>query len=214
MKIFIAGDSTASIKAFDKQPETGWGEHLKAFIPSTYDVENFAKNGYSTKSFIAEGLLEKISLKIKKSDILIVQFGHNDSKPDLDRHADPDTDYIHNLEIFANTALNKGAIPIFISSITRRDFNEGILNPQTIADYPNAMKIFCVKHNYHFIDMYQISQTYLSKLGENKSKKLYLHLEKDESPNYANGVADNTHFNDDGAKRFASMIAKELKKYL
>jgi lysophospholipase L1-like esterase len=54
-KIFIAGDSTASIKEI-KPSETGWGMPFVYFWDSSVAVVNKAKNGRSTKSFRAEGL--------------------------------------------------------------------------------------------------------------------------------------------------------------
>ncbi|MDO9628774.1 MAG: hypothetical protein Q7I99_02635 [Acholeplasmataceae bacterium] len=79
-KLYIAGDSTASIKQDDKRPETGWGECLHEFVTPNIEIVNYAQNGKSTKSFIEEGLLDQIDKEIKEDDYLLIQFGHNDQK--------------------------------------------------------------------------------------------------------------------------------------
>ena len=50
IKIFIAGDSTASIKETKSFPENGWGMPFVFFWDSTVTVVNKAKNGRSTSS--------------------------------------------------------------------------------------------------------------------------------------------------------------------
>ena len=55
--VFLAGDSTMAEKLPEKRPETGWGEFLQAaFDPAKVRIENHAKNGRSTRTFIIEGL--------------------------------------------------------------------------------------------------------------------------------------------------------------
>jgi lysophospholipase L1-like esterase len=214
MKIIIIGDSTAAHKTDAERPETGWGEFLHEFLPSTYEIKNYAKNGCSTKTFIKDGIIEKVSNDIKSKDYLIIQFGHNDSAFDSTRHTDVDTLYLENLEKFAHLALDVDATPIFISSITTRSFENGKINTRELDPYPIAMKKFCKSHHYHFIDMYEISKSLLLELGEEKSTKLYLHLKKGMYKNFPNGIKDNTHFNPYGAKLYASLIANELNTYL
>ncbi len=214
MKIFIAGDSTAANKQANKRPESGWGEYLKDFISPHIEIRNYAENGRSTKSFITEGRLFQIETEIEPGDFLLIQFGHNDSKEDVLNHTNPNTDYMDNLERFAVTATSNHATPIFISSITRRKFIDGKLDPNAISDYPDAMKRFCELHGYPFIDMYHISQKIITQLGDTSSKKFHNYLKPLEHPNYPDGMTDDTHFSPYGAKMYASLIAIELKKFI
>ncbi len=214
MKIFIAGDSTAAKKQAYERPETGWGECLSEFISPIYDIINYAENGRSTKSFIDKGLLDRIDQEITRGDLLIIQFGHNDEKKeDPERYTSLES-YELNLKKFAQVTKKHEAIPIFISSITRRTFVDGTLNKNAIKDYPHAMKAFAVSHGYPFIDMYKLSQNIISHLGEEDSKRYYLHLKPNESTNYPKGLIDNTHFNPYGARQFAALIASQLQKLI
>ncbi|MCH5600222.1 SGNH/GDSL hydrolase family protein [Niabella ginsengisoli] len=79
--IFLAGDSTISIKDVKAYPETGWGMPFIYFWDSTIEVVNLAKNGRSTSSFRKEGLWDQIMNDCKKGDYVFIQFGHNDEVP-------------------------------------------------------------------------------------------------------------------------------------
>lgn len=214
MTIFIAGDSTAAPKLDTKRPETGWGECLDEFLPPMYTIYNLAENGRSTKSFIDEGRLDIIDAKIKKGDILLIQFGHNDAnKENLSRFTTI-SQYTANLDRLAKVAVSHEAMPVFISSITPRQFNQTTLDPLALGDYPEAMKTYANNYGFPFIDLFQMSQRIVQQLGVEDSKKYYLHLKPGESDNYPDGVIDNTHFNPNGARQFASIIATQLFKFL
>lgn len=213
--LFIAGDSTASIKTLEKRPESGWGEYLHEFITPNIKVVNYAQNGKSTKSFITEGLLDQIESEIKEDDYLLIQFGHNDEKMDDPlRYTDPRTEYKDNLMRFVLVAKKHGAIPILLTSITRRKFNDGKLEDKTIGEYPNHMREFAKENHIAIIDAYHITHKIIKESMEEYSKKFYLHLSPDESENYPEGIIDNTHLSPFGAKMIASIIAVELKKII
>jgi lysophospholipase L1-like esterase len=214
-KLFIAGDSTASIKLEEKRPESGWGEYLHEFITPNIEVINYAQNGRSTKSYITEGLLDKIDREITRDDYLLIQFGHNDEKiDDPKRYTDPRTEYKDNLMRFVLVAKKHGAIPILLTSITRRKFTDENLDIHTVGDYPNHVKEFAKENNLYLVDAYKITHHIVHQSGLKYSKKFYLHLEPNESKNYPNGLNDNTHLSPFGAKMFASLIAVELKKII
>ena len=103
-RILYAGDSTVAFNKINTYPQTGMSQALPLYLKDNIQVISFAKNGRSTRSFIAEGRLAAIEKELKKGDYLFVQFGHNDSKADEARHTDPDTDFKENLRMFAETA--------------------------------------------------------------------------------------------------------------
>lgn len=215
-KIYIIGDSLAATKLETKKPETGWGEMLSSFVPENYQVINYAINGRSTKSFIAEGRLKAIDDIIQTGDLLLIQFGHNDQKKeDPSRYTDPFSDYQENLMKMIEVAKTHHARPILITSISRRAFVfDNTLDGYTLGDYPDAMRYVAKQHHIPLIDMYQTTQALISSLGDEGSKRLFLHLEPHTHPNYPDGIKDNTHLSPEGAELFASLIALELRKYL
>src|SRR6185436_19442040 len=109
IKIFMAGDSTMSIKETKAYPETGWGMPFVYFWDSSVTVVNRAKNGRSTKSFINEGLWKTIYDEAGAGDYVFIQFGHNDESKDKgERYATPDT-FRMNLVRFVKETRSKGA---------------------------------------------------------------------------------------------------------
>ena len=55
-KLFLVGDSTMADKnSPEDNPERGWGMVLPSFFNDKVVIENHARNGRSTKTFITEG---------------------------------------------------------------------------------------------------------------------------------------------------------------
>ena len=64
-------------KLAEKRPETGWGEMLQDFFDTTQvHVENHARNGRSTRTFIEEGPWTSLVDSLRAGDYVFVQFGH------------------------------------------------------------------------------------------------------------------------------------------
>lgn len=214
MSIFIIGDSTASIKLDTKRPESGWGEHLKDYLKDQIEIVNKAVNGRSTKSYLSEGLFAEVLESISFGDYLIIQFGHNDQKhEDEHRYTNPFTTYQENLKYFVDQAKNKGAIPIILSSVPRRNFiSKNRLHRKAVGHYPSSAISFAKREKVLSIDMYKKTKELFEYLGYEQSEQLFLHLAPNQNPNYPNGVIDNTHFSILGAQMIAGLVAKELSK--
>ena len=103
--VFWAGDSTVQYNDITTFPQTGIGQVFHLFLKPEVAVENYAKNGRSTKSFIDESRLSVIYDRISEGDFLFIQFGHNDEKKaDPERYTEPFGAYMENLEKFVNAA--------------------------------------------------------------------------------------------------------------
>lgn len=210
MRIFILGDSTASIKELIKRPETGWGEKIQYFLKENIELINLALNGKSTRTFIEEGYFKNAIEKINESDYVILQFGHNDEKKNY-RYASPFTDYHYNYNFMINAIKEKKAFPIIFSSISRRKFiGKHRVSRYAIGLYPSMAKLIAKRNNIPFIDMFNYSKDLYEYLDIDHSKKLFLQLEKNAHPNYPDGILDNTHLNDYGAFVIASLVASKL----
>lgn len=210
MTIYICGDSTAASYTAEKAPITGWGQLLGQFVPNI-PVENRAMGGRSTKSFLAEGRLQKIETEIQPGDLLLIQFTHNDTSDLVWRHTDPWTSFYHNLEIYVDTAMLHKAKPVLMTPICRRYWLEGKLM-DSHGDYPQAIRVLAARRNVPLIDLYEKSKRLVLELGDEESKKLYMHLEKNVYPAYPDGQNDDTHTQRAGAEAYARMTAEALKE--
>lgn len=209
-RIYIAGDSTAASYPPEQSPMAGWGQMLGEFLTDEVMVCNEASCGRSSKSFMDEGRLKPIAENIRQGDYLFIQFGHNDEKPEAERHTDPFTTYLDHLLQYIAAARKKEATPVLFTSVARRHFNEaGELIP-THGDYPTAMKKLASEQKVLLIDMEAKTDALYRSLGPEDSKQLFVWLKPGEHPNYPKGVQDNTHFNEQGAREVAKIVVSQL----
>jgi len=209
--IFLAGDSTMAEKRSDKRPETGWGEELQAYFDiSEVKIDNHARNGRSTRSFIEEGLWDKIVDLIQPDDYVFIQFGHNDqSKKKVKRYTAPDQ-YRKNLLRFISDVRIKKGNPVLLTSVVRRRFNKEGQFYDVHGVYPDLVRSAAKEAGVPLVDMHRLSEQLLEESGEEDSKLLFLWLQPGEYENYPDGLTDNTHFSPTGAKMMASLAIKNL----
>ena len=122
VKIFMIGDSTMANKKYQSTPERGWGMVLACFFDDEVEIDNHAVNGRSSKSFIDEGRWQKVIDNVKPGDYVFIQFGHNDEKPQPERHTDPGTTFDANLRRFVEETRQRGGIPVLFNAVVRRNF--------------------------------------------------------------------------------------------
>lgn len=212
IKVFMAGDSTMSIKDTKAYPETGWGMPFVYFWDSTVSVVNRAKNGRSTKTFISEGLWKSIMDEAREGDYVFIQFGHNDeAKEKGERYATPDT-FRMNLTKFVKETREKGATPVLFTPVSRRKFDTTGAAIETHKEYSAYVKEVAAKENVLFIDLDTKSRELYQQMGKGDSKLLFLQLKPGEHPNYPDGKDDNTHFTELGARLIAQLVLKELRE--
>lgn len=210
--VFLLGDSTCAPKEDDTRPETGWGMYFENYINSSWSVRNLAMNGRSTKSFLEEGVFDQCLAELEAGDFVFIQFGHNDSKEDNERYTEPWSTFQGNLACMAESVHSKSATPVFLTPIARRKFfSDGTLL-QTHGEYPHAMLSLCQARGYACIDMNKTTFSLLEQMGREGSKELFLHLKAGEHPNYPEGISDDTHLNEKGARVVCSLIIALLKE--
>ena len=212
--IFWAGDSTCACNKFATYPQTGIAQAFDRYTRADVVIYNHAVNGRSTKSFIDESRLASIYDEITKGDFLFIQFGHNDEKiNDPARYSEPHGEFITNLGKFVNVARNKGAYPLFITSVERRLFDEnGELKPSEHTEYVKGMKEAAERFDVPVADLFTKSREFLVKIGDEDSKKYYMNLAPGEALWAPEGKVDNSHLKYEGAMLYAGMIADEIKK--
>ena len=209
--VFMIGDSTMADKPERALPEYGWGQVLNHFFTDAIVVDNHAKNGRSSKSFIDEGSWEKVITQVQKGDYVIIQFGHNDQKSDTARYTGPFDTYQDNLKRFINETMEKGGIPILCTSIVRRLFNENGTLRDSHGDYLTGVKQVANETGVYFIDMEAKTRKLVESMGQEKSKQLYLFFESGIYPHRPEGKEDNTHLSQLGAFTIAGLAVEEMK---
>jgi len=211
--VFLAGDSTMSDKVPEKRPETGWGEKLQQhFDESRVRVENHARGGRSTRTFIEEGRWQAIVERIRPGDHVFIQFGHNDASVDRPERYTPPEDYRANLVRFVSEARAAGATPVLMTPVMRRRFDGAGAFQDAHGLYPVVMREVAAAHGVTLIDMHRSSERAIVERGVEGSKALFLHLKPGEAANYPDGLEDNTHFSPLGAEVMARLAVDGIRE--
>jgi lysophospholipase L1-like esterase len=208
--VWLIGDSTMADKEIKAYPETGWGMPFEHFFDSTVRVDNRAKNGRSTKSFIAEGRWDAVEKELRPGDYLLIQFGHNDEVQTKASYT-PEDQFAANLVRFIRVARDKRAFPVLITPVARRKFDSSGAIEETHAVYAAIVRKVAAEQNTPLIDLDKESQALLQQFGPEHSKWLFNYLLPGEHPNYPQGRVDDTHFSELGARKMAEIVLADIR---
>jgi PelA/Pel-15E family pectate lyase len=211
IRVWLIGDSTMADKEIKAYPETGWGMPFAFFFDSTVTVDNRAKNGRSTKSFIAEGRWDAVVRDMKAGDYVFIQFGHNDEVPTKGSYT-PEDQFEANLIRFIRQTLDRQANPVLITPVARRKFDSAGKIEETHAVYAAIVRRVAAAERVPLIDLDKESQELLQWLGPEESKLLFDYLTPGEHPNYPQGKQDDTHFSELGARKMAEIVLADIRK--
>lgn len=210
--IFLAGDSTVCDQPPLSDPYIsygGWGQALPLYFKPGVAVANYAAAGRTSISFISEGRLNDILNVIKPNDYLFIQFGHNDEHAGSGSY--PFTTYKAALQKYIDGARAHHAIPVLVTPVARRSFDSNGNIVDTHGNYPVAMRQLAAADHVQLIDLTALSMTYFQKLGPTGTKSVFAYFSAGKSPDFPNAVADNTHFQVNGAIQVANLVAGAIK---
>jgi lysophospholipase L1-like esterase len=208
--VWLIGDSTMANKEIKAYPETGWGMPFSNFFDSTIVVDNRAKNGRSTQSFINEKLWQPVVDNMAAGDYVFVQFGHNDEVPTKKTYT-TEEQFRNNLVRYVNETRAKKAFPVLITPVARRKFDSSGHVVGTHEVYSEIVRSVAAQLQVPLIDLDKKSQVMLQQFGPENSMLVYNHLQPGEHPNYPEGKADDTHFSELGARKMAEIVLQEIR---
>jgi len=220
----LAGDSTLDDHGRKPRgPYASWGTTLEKSMKPGCKVDNYARSGASTKSFIASGQWSKLVAAIQPGDFVGIQFGHNDQKWSTPfyvekRFADPNGLFRENVRKFVAEVRAKGGKPVLMSPIVRGAFGkDGKLRDGvdkkgiSLGSYAQAMRELSVELKTDFVDMNRLTHDLLEKVGKDEAMKFFVIStgfvkSKDGEPS-----KDITHPIAAGAEAFAKLFIDDVK---
>ena len=236
-RLFFTGDST--VKNADKEDDGMWGWASQAstiFDESKITLINAGRAGRSTRTFIKEGLWERVYDSLQPGDFVTIQFGHNDICPITDakgRGVIPGTkDTLHvyhmddgsyevvysfgwYLKKMIDDTREKGATPILVSLTPRNEWPGGKIERRDDT-YGKWYREVVEETGVEFIDMHNISADFLDKkfavrrLSDDKEKaREQIAKIKERAGIYFK--QDHTHASKLGAQMNAQSFAKGLR---
>jgi lysophospholipase L1-like esterase len=213
IKVYLVGDSTMAFYDASRFPQAGWGMPFANYFDSSVIVDNRARGGRSSKSFMSENLWKPITENLEEGDYVLIQFGHNDaanSKDHPKRYAAPE-DYKKNLIIYVTETRNKKANPVLVTPVTRRKFDANGKAEESHTAYSKMVKDVAAEYKVPMVDLDSKSLELVQKMGIECSRYLYMDFELGENPLYPAGFHDNTHFTDFGARKMAEIVLGEIR---
>lgn len=196
--VFTLGDSTVCNQEYMGTSPLlrcgGWGQALPMFLGAQYAVSNHAEQGTHTKNCLDCHFLKALE-QIKKGDIVLCQFGHNDQKQPWLK---PFEGYMENIITLGERAQKKGAEFIVCTPINRLIYVNGMLNDY-LDLYRDAAKKAAEQLRAKCIDLHTFTSNMYLEMGKD-AQNLFYH-----SPEL-----DRTHPNDYGAIKIAAYVAKTL----
>lgn len=220
MRILCLGDSIMQYNDWTTYPQTGWVQLLDRFFVQGTQILNFARNGRSTKSFIAEGRFDKVLENSSCGDFALIQFGHNDEKTqDKTRGTSPSPngEFRKNLIFMSESLIKRGIKPILLTPVVRRKFLLDNKIEDSHGEYTNAIRQTAASLKIPCIDITVLSTAYFEKIGKDSSRRFFMNFESGIYENYPDGKNDDSHLRPDGGyvicRLFVSALLKEKSNW-
>ncbi|HEU0173573.1 MAG TPA: rhamnogalacturonan acetylesterase [Blastocatellia bacterium] len=193
--IFLLGDSTVCDQP--QEPYSSWGQMLPRFFGPGVAIANHAESGESLRSSLGARRLDKVLSLIKPGDYLFIQYGHNDQK-EKGEGVGAFTTYKADLKTFVAETRKRGATPVLVTSVNRRNFNGQDQVYSTLGDYPEAVRQVAGEEKVALIDLNVMSKVFYEALGPDKSALAFKE-------------GDGTHHNNYGAYELARCVVEGIK---
>lgn len=161
-KIILVGDSTTAVAG-------GWGpsfcaQHVTSFLTCV----NLARGGRSSGNYRAEGSWEialgEMSAPNYVATYVLIQFGHNDQPGKPGRSTDLATEFPANLKRYVEETRARGAIPVLVTPLTRRQFVDGRLQ-NDLEPWAEAIRRIAAETNTPVVDLNASSAAAVQALG-------------------------------------------------
>ena len=217
-KIYIAGDSTAA--NYENTNHQGWGGVFPQYFDgSRVAVDNRARGGRSSRTFITEGHWQKLVDELAEGDIVLIQFGHNDAghindekkaRGSLPGVGDESMDisnlqtgqeervytFGHYIRAMVADVRAKKAVPVLMSLTARNIWSSSRIERGS-GQYGYWTYQLAWELDTAFIDVTNPMADLLEQMGPEKAAGLY--------------PRDHTHFATEGAHLHAQTIVAGLK---
>ena len=206
--LFLTGNSTVVDQ--DEEPWASWGQMIPRFFDAEVCFANYAESGECADTFIRAGRLKKALSQMKPGDYMFMEFGHNDQKqkgPGRGAYYS----FATSLKTFIDEVRQRGGHPVLVTPTCRRAFKDGKIQP-THADYPDAVHWVAEREQVPLIDLQEMTCVLFEALGEEGSKRAFVHYPAGTYPGQAKALADNTHFNPYGAYQIARCVVEGMKQ--
>jgi lysophospholipase L1-like esterase len=231
VKVYLIGDSTVADYSLEQDfqtkryPVTGWGQVFQQFLrrdslqqvsriikADSVLVDDRAKGGRSTRTFFEEGRWAEVYKLLKKNDVVMIQFGHNDGAVNKPERYVNVAGYKEYLRLYVQQTREKGGIPVLLTPVARNyPWKDGKL-ANVHGEYPQAVKDVARELNVLLIDLNELSMASFAQKGhEYVTSHYFMNLPAGKYTAYPEGQKDNTHFQPEGATEVSRLVFEAMK---
>jgi lysophospholipase L1-like esterase len=239
--LFLIGDSTVRNGAGDgANGQWGWGDFMAGYFDtSKINVVNRALGGLSSRTYLTLGYWDALLAMLKPGDVVVMQFGHNDSGPlndnyrargsikgigegsmEIDNIILKRHEVVHSygwyLRKFITETKTRGATPIICSLVPRKIWQDGkiVTNSQ---DYAKWARDVATVAKVGFVDLNAIIAHKYEELGREKVDALFADAQTHTTRagaelNAASVVAGLKSLKKNPLARYFSLKANEVEK--
>lgn len=232
--VYLIGDSTMADYSGDydpgkdymksRYPIMGWGQVFQentsrerlqplSHIIDTDSVvvDDRARGGRSTRTFFEEGRWSSVYGELRKGDLVLMQFGHNDAAESKPERYVTVEGYKEYLRLYVHQTRQKDAIPVILTPVNRNyPWEDGKLQ-NVHGEYYTAAVEVAEELNVYLIDLTRRSMDHFTEKGKDYvTKNYFMNFGPGIYEAYPDGSSDNTHFQPEGARTVAQLVYEGL----
>lgn len=208
--LFVVGDAGNDGVDNDIFASHSFSEYLQGYLSDKVKVQDMTQAGVTAKAFAKTEAYKDFIDSVKEGDYVMICFGKNDGNMLADGYTSAGVGkeskngfYYNVYNNYVLPVVNKKAVPILITPINDRAFDENGIAVDTTAKYADDIKAIVTDNSLYFVNVSDISYTLYKNMGEEGSKVLNA-LDKE------NGI-DNSALSEFGAKTITKQIMNNLK---
>ncbi|WP_338771280.1 rhamnogalacturonan acetylesterase [Massilia sp. METH4] len=208
--LILIGDSTVRNGHDDGQGkgpagQWGWGNPIAGYFDAArINVVNRAVGGLSSRTYVTSGHWERTLALVRKGDVVMMQFGHNDASAINDtsrargtiRGTGNETEEIDNLLTGKRETVHsygwyladyvkqiraKGATPVIVSLIPRKRWDDAGKIRRNADDYAGWAKEVARRDGVAFINLNELAARRYDQMGRDEVTKLFPLVTPDET---------------------------------
>ncbi len=208
--LFVVGDTGATSQDSDIFSSHSFSEYFDEYLSDKITVKDYTKVGATAKKFAQSEEYTHLMNNIEQGDYVMISFGRYDSDslgagylPSGGNKESNKSFYYNVYNYYVKPVLDKKAVPILLTPICDRAFNDKGEAVDTTKGYADDIKDIVIDHSLYFVNVSDISYNLYKNMGEEGSKVL--------NPLDSKKGIDASSFSEFGAKTLAKQIMNNLK---
>ncbi|MGW0084046.1 hypothetical protein [Streptomyces sp. NPDC003393] len=208
-KVCVVGNSVAAPRTPDEAPLAGWGQFLQQFLTPYHEVRNYARDAMTARGYFTERFVSLLNL-LEPGDLVLFNFGLVEQRVDNPQRYHGAREFKEFLHLYVRGVRGEGAVPVLVTQTARCSFDASGRVADTSDGYPQLVREVAAETDAPLIDLHELTLRLIQGLGPQYARQYFRWLDPGEHPNHPDGIIDSSHFNEQGAREVARLVAGSL----